>query len=101
MACTRHQCVPPPEQARYHQAGFTQSRGGAASAAAVAAALAAHLSSVPWMSKDLVWLLPDALCGVQPSMQACAPLEPNHSRFTYSAVAIRAMRSVAYASETI
>lgn len=49
--------------------GFTQSRGGAASAAAVAAALAAHLSSVPWMSKDLVWLLPDALCGVQPSMQ--------------------------------
>lgn len=31
--------------------------------------MAEHLASVPWLAKDLLWIVPDARCGLLPSMQ--------------------------------
>lgn len=28
-----------------------------------------HLSQVPWLTKDVVWLVPDARCGLLPSVE--------------------------------
>lgn len=35
----------------------------------LAAAFIEHLSQAPWLAKDVVWLMPDARCGLLPSVE--------------------------------
>ncbi|WIA12567.1 hypothetical protein OEZ85_006228 [Tetradesmus obliquus] len=59
-----------------HQAtstDFEQDASGALLALALGAALLRHLgSSAPWLAKEVLWLLPDASCGLVPALQAWA-----------------------------
>ncbi len=50
-------------------AGWRQTPLGAALTLGLAAALAEHLAGVPWLAKDLVWLVQDARCGLLPSVE--------------------------------
>lgn len=52
---------------------FEQDAGGVALALALGSALLRHLGSgAPWLAKDVVWLLPDASCGLVAAMGAWA-----------------------------
>lgn len=54
-------------------ADFEQDASGALLALALGAALLRHLgSSAPWLAKEVLWLLPDASCGLVPALQAWA-----------------------------
>jgi hypothetical protein len=33
-------------------------------------ALMTHLAHVPWLAKEVIWLLPDASCGLLAALQA-------------------------------
>ncbi|KAK9805223.1 hypothetical protein WJX72_007042 [[Myrmecia] bisecta] len=50
-------------------AGFDQAQAGQLFGAAAAHAVMQYLASVPWLAKDVVWVLPDAGCGQMHSLQ--------------------------------
>lgn len=41
-------------------------------ALALGFALVTHLAATPWLAKELIWLLPDASCGLVGSVEAWA-----------------------------
>lgn len=51
-------------------ADFQQSRKAASFALSLGHAIMAHLSKVPWLAKDVIWVVPDASCGLVTSMDA-------------------------------
>ncbi len=51
-------------------ADFQQPADAAAFALALGHALLAHLGRVPWLAKDVIWVVPDASCGLVASMEA-------------------------------
>jgi hypothetical protein len=54
-------------------ADYEQDASGALLALSLGATVLAHLgSAAPWLAKEVVWLLPDASCGLLAAMQAWA-----------------------------
>eukprot|EP00892_Ulva_mutabilis_P006819 jgi/Ulvmu1/4509/UM002_0235.1 len=51
-----------------------QTPGATTSVLALGTTLTQHLQGVPWLARDLVWLIPDASCGLVYSTQAWADL---------------------------
>jgi hypothetical protein len=51
-------------------ADFQQSRDAAAFVLALGHAVLAHLGRVPWLAKDVIWVIPDASCGLVASVDA-------------------------------
>lgn len=49
-------------------AGSWQGTEGAATALAVGYGVQYHLSSMPWLAKDFIWVIPDSRCGLEDSM---------------------------------
>lgn len=51
-------------------ADLHQTKSGASLVVAVGYALMLHLRKVPWLAKDIIWVMPDASCGLMDSMEA-------------------------------
>ena len=47
-----------------HAGGWQQEAEGTALALALGHAVMAYLLRVPWLAKDILWVLPDARCGL-------------------------------------
>ncbi len=49
--------------------GWRQQAEGTALALTLGHAVTSYLSGVPWLAKDIVWVLPDARCGLLESAE--------------------------------
>ena len=46
---------------------------------ALGQAVMAYLARVPWLAKDVIWLVPDARCGLLAAVQVRCALKPTSS----------------------